>query len=64
MNRAPWLLILVCPTTLLAADWPQWGGTPSRNMVSTETNLPTQADVGKVNDQTGELETRNAKNLK
>ncbi|MCX7047551.1 MAG: PQQ-binding-like beta-propeller repeat protein [Candidatus Sumerlaeota bacterium] len=28
------------PFTLSAADWPQWGGRPGRNMVSDEKNLP------------------------
>ena len=28
-----------------AADWPMWGGTPSRNMVSPMTGLPTTWDV-------------------
>jgi outer membrane protein assembly factor BamB len=27
-------------STLLAADWPQWGGTAQRNMVSAERDLP------------------------
>ena len=40
-----WLRIfaiqLLAPLSLLhAADWPQWGGTQSRNMVSQEKNLP------------------------
>ncbi|MCD6392190.1 MAG: PQQ-binding-like beta-propeller repeat protein, partial [Planctomycetes bacterium] len=34
-------IALVAPLSLLhAADWPQWGGTASRNMVSAEKNLP------------------------
>jgi outer membrane protein assembly factor BamB len=28
-----------------SGDWPMWGGTPSRNMVSAETGLPTDWDV-------------------
>ena len=31
----------------LAADWPQWGGSPGRNMVSAETNLPESFEPGK-----------------
>jgi hypothetical protein len=42
--RPPRLLLLVlflAPWSLLhAADWPQWGGTPSKNMVSPERHLP------------------------
>src|ERR1041385_6687842 len=30
-----------------AADWPMWGNTPQRNMVSTEKNIPFQFDPGK-----------------
>jgi outer membrane protein assembly factor BamB len=29
-----------------AAGWPHWGGTPGRNMVSSETNVPTEFDPG------------------
>src|SRR5512134_2885714 len=28
-----------------ATDWPMWGGTPSRNMVSAATGLPDKWDV-------------------
>jgi len=31
----------------MAADWPQWGGTDSRNLVSPEKNLPTGFDPQK-----------------
>jgi outer membrane protein assembly factor BamB len=49
----PWLLgaALVLTATGSAAregetsDWPMWGGTPDRNMVSSMTNLPTDWDV-------------------
>src|SRR5262245_4372684 len=30
-----------------SGDWPMWGGTPDRNMVSSMTGLPTSWDVGK-----------------
>jgi outer membrane protein assembly factor BamB len=62
MVRCLIVTLLVLP--LVAADWPQWGGSPARNMVSPETKLPAEASVGKVNDQTGELETKDAKNLR
>jgi outer membrane protein assembly factor BamB len=32
-------------TVSVAADWPMWGGTPSRNMVSSMKGLPTTWDV-------------------
>ncbi len=33
-------LFLSCVPTASAADWPQWGGTDGRNMVSVERDLP------------------------
>ena len=39
------------PTALASdpgtGDWPMWGGTPDRNMVSNMKGLPTSWDVGK-----------------
>jgi outer membrane protein assembly factor BamB len=40
-----WLLVMAClhvlpGQCLLAGDWPQWCGTPGKNMVSQETGLP------------------------
>jgi outer membrane protein assembly factor BamB len=32
-------------TTAGATDWPLWGGTPARNMVSAATNMPVKWDV-------------------
>jgi len=29
-----------------SADWPMWGGSPGRNMVSSERNIPAEWDVG------------------
>lgn len=46
MKRASALLVfLVATGTGLSADWPMWGGTPSRNMVSPMTGLPTTWDL-------------------
>lgn len=36
------LLLLLSAVGLQAADWPQWGGTAAKNMVSSERNLPQQ----------------------
>jgi outer membrane protein assembly factor BamB len=58
------LLIAALVLGAVAADWPQWGGSPSRNMVSAEKGLPAQASVGKIDDQSGELNTKEAKHLK
>jgi hypothetical protein len=38
-------LLAVGGTAVLSADWPMWGGTPSRNMVSPMKGLPTQWDI-------------------
>jgi outer membrane protein assembly factor BamB len=44
--RTIFTLVLVAGTTAaLSADWPMWGGTPSRNMVSSMTGAPTEWDV-------------------
>ena len=46
MKRASVLLaLLVATSTGLSADWPMWGGTPSRNMVSPMTGLPIAWDL-------------------
>jgi hypothetical protein len=34
-------------TPAVAADWPQWGGTDDRNMVSPEKGLPESFEPGK-----------------
>ena len=33
------------PTSDAARDWPMWGGTPDRNMISSSTGLPETWDV-------------------
>lgn len=37
--------VLSCVVSVAADDWPMWGGTLSRNMVSVETGLPTEWDI-------------------
>ena len=37
---AVWIGMLIGPSSVLADDSPQWGGTASKNMVSMETHLP------------------------
>jgi outer membrane protein assembly factor BamB len=49
---------------VVAGDWPQWGGTPSRNMVSTEKGLPAECTPGTIDDATGKLDLKDAKNVK
>jgi len=47
-----------------AGDWPQWGGTHERNMISTETGLPDSFDPGKKKDGAEEFDLSTAKNIK
>jgi len=48
----------------LAKDWPQWGGTPPRNMYSPEKGLPAQFDPGKFKQGTEEVDPKTTKNVK
>jgi len=45
MNRFIVAVAFVFASVSLSADWPMWGGTPSRNMVSPLTGMPTKWDV-------------------
>ncbi|HLX63525.1 MAG TPA: PQQ-binding-like beta-propeller repeat protein [Planctomycetota bacterium] len=45
-------------------DWPQWGGTDQRNMITDETNLPDAWDPGPKDKNTEEYDTSKSKNLK
>jgi outer membrane protein assembly factor BamB len=38
-------MVLAASALLAAQDWPMWGGTPQRNMVSSVRNLPVSWDV-------------------
>ena len=59
------IAVTFMPTTcLIAADWPEWGRTPSRNMVSEEKNLPANIVPGTLNTKTEEFDLSTAKNIK
>jgi outer membrane protein assembly factor BamB len=45
MNKLILAAGLLAASASLSADWPMWGGTPSRNMVSPLKGMPTQWDV-------------------
>ena len=49
---------------LSAADWPMWGGDPSRNMVSQEKGLPSVFDAGKFKAGSEEIDLATTKNVK
>ena len=46
MNRIALVSLLISASiAAVSADWPMWGGTPSRNMVSPMKGLPTSWDI-------------------
>jgi len=49
--------------TALAEDWPMWGGKPSRNMVATAKNLPTDIVIGEIDGESEEVDLAGSKNL-
>src|ERR1035437_9505358 len=56
-SRSTVASLLLCafalvPHSARAQDWPQWGGTPARNMYSPATNLPDHFTKGKSGDIT------------
>ncbi len=62
MNRLILLLSLAFPLAA-SADWPIWGGSNSRNMISPEKNPPVEFDPGKKNAK-GDVDPKSALNLK
>jgi len=50
--------------TARAADWPQWGGCDSRNMVSEEKGLPDSFEPGKKAPSGGGIDPATTKNVK
>ena len=68
-TRMPrWLLMvlfgLASMPGLRATDWPQWGGTASKNMVSLETNLAETFAPGEKLPQGGGIDLATTKNVK
>ena len=70
--QAP-LALLFCSIAVLlatvtpradAADYPMWGGTPSRNMVSAETGLPDSFDPGQKKPGSEEVDMATTRNVK
>ena len=56
--------VIVLGPEAWAADWPQWGGTPSKNMVADEKGLPDSFVPGTKDSQTGTVKLETAKNVK
>ncbi|HKQ37445.1 MAG TPA: PQQ-binding-like beta-propeller repeat protein [Verrucomicrobiae bacterium] len=64
MKRIIIFLISSGILTAVGADWPQWGGTPPRNMYSPEKGLPAVFDPGKFKKGTEEVDLKTTKNVK
>jgi outer membrane protein assembly factor BamB len=65
----PLCVFAFLPASALAEDWPQWGGTPARNMYSPAKGLPDHFTKGKSTDikfkpGTDEVDPSNVDNLK
>ena len=56
--------VLLSTTMLHAADWPQWGGTASKNMASPEKGLPETFVPGKKTTSGGGIDIATAHNVK
>lgn len=56
--------LLTSTSDVSADDWPQWGGTASKNMVSLEKNLPATFEPGKKDPQGGGVRMNTTENVK
>src|SRR5437867_3954257 len=57
------IILTVCGLAA-GADWPMWGGSPSRNMVSTEKGLLTDFSPGKYKKGSELIDPSTTKNIK
>jgi len=48
-------LLAIQPTLAWGDDWPEWGGGSERNMASSEKNIASDFDPGRVDNRTGEV---------
>ncbi|MFH1267727.1 MAG: PQQ-binding-like beta-propeller repeat protein [Planctomycetota bacterium] len=58
------LLLMFTSTAAVGADWSQWGGCDSRNMVSRETNLPDSFEPGEKRPSGGGIDPATTRNVK
>ncbi len=58
------LCLVLWPTTAPAADWTQWGGDDSRNMVSGEKSLPDSFEPGEKKPSGGGIDPATTKNVR
>src|SRR5262249_38337477 len=52
------------PVVVRAADWPMWGHSTARNMVSEEKGLPDSFDPGRFKGNTEEIDMATTKNVR
>ena len=57
-------LVLVCGGESRAADWPEWGGTPEKNMVSDEVGMPVAMSAGDRIKDSDDIDPASAENCK
>jgi outer membrane protein assembly factor BamB len=55
---------LLAPRLLFAGEWPQWGGSDARNMVSAEKGLPATFTPGKKDPKGGGVDLATTKNVR
>ncbi|MEO6246784.1 MAG: PQQ-binding-like beta-propeller repeat protein [Opitutaceae bacterium] len=56
--------VLVSASALHAADWPMWGGSPTRNMVSSGKGLPEEIVPGKFLPKSETIDPKSTKNVR
>ena len=58
------IVVLLCTTVAGARDWPQWGGTASRNMSSAERSIPASFVPGKKGSDGSGIDWRTTDNVR
>ena len=54
----------LCAAAVQAQDWPTWGGSADRNMVGTAENVPTEIEIGEMDEDTEKYDLSAAKNIR
>ena len=58
-----WLSLCLISLPVPAKDWPQWGGTDGKNMVSEEKGLPDSFVPGEKDTAAGRIKLETAQNV-
>src|SRR4029079_8171049 len=64
LAKAAVFSFFLLPFSLAAGDWPQWGNTPDRNMISDAKDLPVEWSPGKKKEGTEDFDLATSKNVK